>query len=128
MPKGRRFSDGTFIWPKEKTFEKGGESFKLENAFEKFYYYTLGQLQKNLKRLFQICKNKLSGANVVQNFNYIKTSICTYNCFHFSNLCTLVKIANMLHFYTLYLLWFVLASITKNGRLKGKWPLPFSLN
>jgi hypothetical protein len=27
-----------------------------------------------LKRLFQmICKNKLSGANVVQNVNYIKT-------------------------------------------------------
>jgi hypothetical protein len=31
-----------------------------------------------LKRLFQkICKNKLSGANVVQNFNYIKTFIYT---------------------------------------------------
>jgi hypothetical protein len=27
----------------------------------------------NLKRSYQkICKNKLSGANVVQNFNYVK--------------------------------------------------------
>jgi hypothetical protein len=35
-------------------------------------------LQKNLKRHFQkICKNKLSGANVVQNLNYIKTFIYT---------------------------------------------------
>jgi hypothetical protein len=33
-------------------------------------------LQKNLKRHFQkICKNKLSGANVFQNFDYIKTLI-----------------------------------------------------
>jgi hypothetical protein len=33
-------------------------------------------LQKNLKRFFQkICKNKLSGANVGQNVNYIKTII-----------------------------------------------------
>jgi hypothetical protein len=65
---------------RKNTFEKGGESFKLENAFEKFYYYTLDQLQKNLKNHFQkFCKNKLNSANVAQNFNYIKTFICTYN-------------------------------------------------
>jgi hypothetical protein len=34
----------------------------------KSYSHTIGYLQKYLKRLFQkICKNKLSGANVVQN-------------------------------------------------------------
>jgi hypothetical protein len=31
-------------------------------------FYTIGYLQKNLKRLLQkICKNKQSGANVVQD-------------------------------------------------------------
>jgi hypothetical protein len=39
-----------------------------------FLYHWL--IEKEFKRLFQkICKNKLSGANVVQNFNYVKTSI-----------------------------------------------------
>jgi hypothetical protein len=34
----------------------------------KSYSYAIGYLQKNLKRLLQkICKNKQSGANVVQN-------------------------------------------------------------
>jgi hypothetical protein len=71
--KGENIFRRSFYLANRKTFEKGGESFKLENAFEKFYSYTLGQLQKSLKRLFQnICKNKLSGANVVQNFNYVK--------------------------------------------------------
>jgi hypothetical protein len=52
---------------------KKEESFKLRNAFENFHSYTLGQLQMNLKRFYQkICKNELSGAYVVQNFNYIK--------------------------------------------------------
>jgi hypothetical protein len=72
MPKGRTFSRGVYL-AKGKTFEIGRESFKPENAFEKFYSYTLGQLQMNLKRFYQnICKNKLSGAYVVQNFNYVK--------------------------------------------------------
>jgi hypothetical protein len=63
---------------KRKAFEKGGESFKLENAFEKLYSYILGQLKMNLKRFYQnICKNKLSGENMVQNFNYVK-NIDTY--------------------------------------------------
>jgi hypothetical protein len=36
--------------------------------FFKSYSYTIGYVQKNLKRFFQkICKNKLIGANVVQN-------------------------------------------------------------
>jgi hypothetical protein len=53
---------------------KQGENLsKLKNAFEIiFLYHWL--IAKNLKRLLQkICKNKLSGANVVQNVKYIKT-------------------------------------------------------
>jgi hypothetical protein len=35
-------------------------------------FYTIGYLQKNLKRLLQkICKNKQSGANVVQIYNHV---------------------------------------------------------
>jgi hypothetical protein len=54
----------------------------LESAFWKSYSYTFGYLQKNLKELFQkICKNKQSGANVVQNViieesNHIYLDIC----------------------------------------------------
>ena len=41
---------------------------KSWKCFLKSYSYTIDYLQKNLKRLFQkICKNKQSGANVVQN-------------------------------------------------------------
>jgi hypothetical protein len=59
--KGRTSSGGAFIEPKEKHLKKGENFEKLENA---------------LKRLFEkICKNKLSGANVVQNIKYIKTII-----------------------------------------------------
>jgi hypothetical protein len=76
--KGENFFQVELLFGQRKSIWKGGESFKLENAFEKFYYYTLGQLQMNLKRFYQkICKNKLGGANVVQIFNYVKTLICT---------------------------------------------------
>jgi hypothetical protein len=70
---GENFFRGNFYLTKGKAFEKGGEYFKLENAFQKFYYYILGQLQMNLKRFYQkSCNNKLSGANMVHNFNYVK--------------------------------------------------------
>jgi hypothetical protein len=45
-----------------------------------------------------------------------------------NNLCTSVKIANQLHSYTLYLLWFVLASITKKGEIEREIDLIISYN
>jgi hypothetical protein len=53
-------------------------------------------LQKNLKRLLQkICKNKLSGANVVQNIKLDQNNhICLKLPSFQSNLCTSAKIAN----------------------------------
>jgi hypothetical protein len=52
-------------------------------------------LQKTLKKNFQnICKNKTSGASMIQN----------------------VKIRR--NFALIYLLWFVLASITKKGEIE----------
>jgi hypothetical protein len=78
MQKGTTYLGGAFVRPKENHLKRGENLSKLDNAFGKFYYFTLGHLQNNLKSLYQkICKNKLSGANVVQNFNYIKTVICT---------------------------------------------------
>jgi hypothetical protein len=48
---------------------KQGENFQnLEKCFLKSYSYTIGYLQKNLKIIFhKIWKNKIGGANVVQN-------------------------------------------------------------
>jgi hypothetical protein len=67
--------------------------------FLKSYSYTIGYLQKNLKRFLQkICKNNLSGANVVQNVkleesNHIYLEILSIGLIQ-SDSCTFVKIAN----------------------------------
>jgi hypothetical protein len=65
----------------------------------KSYSHTIGYLQKNLKVLFQkICKNKQSGANVIQNIkieesNHTHEEIISIGLTQ-SNLCTSVNIAN----------------------------------
>jgi hypothetical protein len=51
-----------------KTFETGGEISNLENASCKLIHIPLTICKKALKRFSKnICKNKTSGANVVQN-------------------------------------------------------------
>ena len=68
--KGENLFRGSFYL---KSIWKRGKSFKLRKCFWKSYSYTLGQLQMNSKRFYQkICKNKLSGENVVQIFIYVK--------------------------------------------------------
>jgi hypothetical protein len=59
---------------KGKTFEKGGKYFKTWKISLKIYSYTLGQLKNEFEKDFakKIYKNKPSGANVVQNFNYVE--------------------------------------------------------
>ena len=62
--KGRTFLGGAFCLAKGKAFETGGPFWKSWKYFLKPYSYTIGYLQKDLKRLFQKnCKNKLNGAN-----------------------------------------------------------------
>jgi hypothetical protein len=79
-------------------------------------------LQKEFEKTFQkICKNKISGANVVQNFNYIKKSHIYLELLSFqSNLRTSVKMQtcniSMLHI-CFGLCWH---QSPKRGRLKGK--------
>jgi hypothetical protein len=77
----------------------------------------------------RICKNKPSGANVVQNVklkerNHIYIEILSVGL-NSINLCTTVKLVTFLHFY---LLWFVLASITKKGEIEREMSLIISNN
>jgi hypothetical protein len=73
--KGITFSGGAFIWPKKKHLKNGENLSKLENAFEIiFLYHWL--IAKEFEKTFpKDLLNKLSGANMVQNVNYIKTII-----------------------------------------------------
>jgi hypothetical protein len=82
-----------------------GRIFTNLKMFFKSYSYTIFYLQKNLKRLFQrICKNKQSGANVVQNVkleesNHVCLEILSIVSFkityaHLSN----CKLVTFLHF------------------------------
>ena len=72
--------------------------------------------KRTLKRIYKrICKNKTSGARVVQ---YVKNEetihaypMSSYIGSILSNLCTY-------NYALLYLLWFVLASITKKGEIE----------
>jgi tryptophan-rich sensory protein len=81
-------------------------------------------LQKDFEKNFQkLCKTK----QVVQAWSKIsnkKKAIHAYLVeiiigFITSNLCTYLMQTSSI-FALVYLLWFVLASITKRGRLKGK--------
>jgi hypothetical protein len=75
-----------------------------------------------LKRIYKIIyKNKTSGASVVQNVEN-KETIHAYLIRNYigpilSNLCTF-NYANLFNYALLYLLWFVLASITKKGEIE----------
>jgi hypothetical protein len=51
--KGGEFVQGEILFGQKKAFEKGGESFKLKNAFEKFHSYTFGQMQMILKNFIK---------------------------------------------------------------------------
>jgi hypothetical protein len=51
--------------------KQGEKISNLENASRKSYSFTFDYLQKGLKRISKrICKNKTSGASVVQNVKY----------------------------------------------------------
>jgi hypothetical protein len=59
---------GTLYLVKGKTFETGGEISNLENASCNIISIPLTICKKTLKRFSKrICKNKTSGAKVVQN-------------------------------------------------------------
>jgi hypothetical protein len=62
---------GSFVLVKEKAFEIGEKISNLENASRNLIHIPLTICKKTLKRFSKrICKNKTSGANVVQNVKY----------------------------------------------------------
>jgi hypothetical protein len=63
--------EGEFCLVKEKAFETGGRISNLENASQNHIHLPLTICKRTLKRIYKrICKNKTSGASVVQNFKY----------------------------------------------------------
>jgi hypothetical protein len=55
-----------------------GENLSNLKMLLKNIFLYLKQIAKNFEKIFpKDLQNKLSGANVVQNLNYIKTYICT---------------------------------------------------
>jgi hypothetical protein len=65
----RRFSSrGVLFESKEKHLKQGEKISNLENASHKFIHIPLTICKRTLKRFSKrICKNKTSGANMVQN-------------------------------------------------------------
>jgi hypothetical protein len=70
----RRFSfRGSFVESKEKHLKQGEKISNLENASRNLIHIPLTICKKTLKRFSKrICKNKTSGANVVQNLKQKK--------------------------------------------------------
>jgi hypothetical protein len=59
---------GSFVKSKEKHLKQGEKISNLENAYRNYIHIPLIICKKTLKRFSKrICKNKTSGASVVQN-------------------------------------------------------------
>jgi hypothetical protein len=66
--KRRIYSGGVLFKSKEKAFETRGEISNLENVSRNLIHIPLTICKETLKRFSKrICKNKTSGARVVQN-------------------------------------------------------------
>jgi hypothetical protein len=88
--------------------------------------------KKTLKRISKrICKNKTSGASVVQNVKYEESNPCISYKMYIgltpSNFCTYIMQTSSI-LQIIYLLWFVLASITKKGEIEREKGLHLFLN
>jgi hypothetical protein len=59
---------GSFVKSKEKHLKLGEKILNLENVSQSFIHLPLTICKRSLKRIYKrICKNKTSGASVVQN-------------------------------------------------------------
>jgi hypothetical protein len=102
--------------------KQGEKISNLENASQNLIYIPLNICKNTLKRISKrICKNKTSGASVVQNVKYEESNPCIkmYIGLIPSNLCTyLLQTSSILHLYICFgLSWH---QSPKRGRLKGK--------
>jgi hypothetical protein len=120
----RRILLGGVLFSQRKSIWNRGEISNLENASRNLIHISFDYLQKTLKRNFQIiCKNKTSGASVVQNVKIRRKHPCISYEMNIglipSNLCTyLMQTNSILHLYICFgLCWH---QSPKRGRLKGK--------
>jgi hypothetical protein len=68
---------GSFVKSKEKHLKQGEKSSNLENASRNHIHIPLIICKKTLKRISKnICKNKTSGASMVQNAKYEESNPC----------------------------------------------------
>jgi hypothetical protein len=111
------------LFSQRKSILKQGEKISnLENASQNFIHLPLTICKRTLKRIYKrVCKNKTNGACIVQNIKY-EESIHAYlmKCnigLIPSNLCTYLLQTSSIT-ALIYLLWFVLASITKKGEIE----------
>jgi hypothetical protein len=126
------FHSGGFYLVKGKSFEKGGEISKLENASCNLFHIPLTIFKKTLKKIpKEFAKTKL----VVQRWSKMLNKRKTIHSYLVrlsiglipSNLCTYhMQTNSFLHF--IYLLWFALASITKKWEIGREIVLTFSYN
>jgi hypothetical protein len=106
---------------RKKHLNRGEKISNLEDALQNLIHSPLTICKRTLKRIYKrICKNKTCGASVVQNVKNEETIhaylISIYIGSIPSNLCTyIMQTSSTMHFY---LLWFVLASITKKGEIE----------
>ena len=120
---------GSFVQSKEKHLKQGEKTSNLEKASQNLIHIPLTICKKTLKRISKTLQNKTSGASVVQNFKLEESHPCISgrnNYWFHSKQPLHLHYANQFNSVLIYLLWFVLASITKKGILKGKQGQTFS--
>jgi hypothetical protein len=123
--------EGEFCLVKGKAFETGGEIFKILKMVLNLIHLSLTICKRTLKRIYKrICKNKICGTSVVQNDKNKEINPCaSYENLLVQFLVTLaLTLCKLVHYALLYLLWFVLASITKNGEIEREIGLHLFLN
>jgi hypothetical protein len=102
--------------------KQGEKNSNLENASQNLIHLSLTICKRTLKRIYtRICKTK----HVVQAWSKMLRNKETIHAYLISiyigsnpsNLCTYIMQASS-NYALLYLLWFVLASITKKGEIE----------
>jgi hypothetical protein len=112
--------------------KQGEKISNLENASQNLIHLPLTICKRILKRIYKrICKKKTCGASVVQNVKNKETIHAYLMRINIgsilSNLCTYIMQTSS-NYVLLYLLWFVLASITKKGEIEREIGLHLFLN
>jgi hypothetical protein len=124
--RGALFSQRKSIWNR-------GRNFKSWKCLLQSYSYTFDYLQKDFEMIFKkICKNKNKwckcGSKILNKIKATHSYLMSLSVgLNPSNLCTYhMQTSWFLHF--IYLLWFMLASITKKGEIEREIGLTFSYN